>query len=193
MLENLKKYNIILASGSPRRKELLSGLEINFSIRLIEGINENYPQSLKDEEIPLYISRKKAEAYIPTMNENDLIITADTVVWHNGNIIGKPTNLDHAFQIIKELSDSVHSVITGVTLLSKTKTKSFYVVTDVVFDNLEDDEILYYVNKYKPLDKAGAYGIQELIGYIGVKSINGSYYNVMGLPVQRLYKELKEF
>lgn len=193
MLENLKKYNIILASGSPRRKELLSGLEINFSIRLIEGINEDYPQSLKDEEIPLYISRKKAEAYIPTMNENDLIITADTVVWHNGNIIGKPTNLDHAFQIIKELSDSVHSVITGVTLLSKTKTKSFYVVTDVVFDNLEDDEILYYVNKYKPLDKAGAYGIQELIGYIGVKSINGSYYNVMGLPVQRLYKELKEF
>lgn len=193
MLENLKKYNIILASGSPRRKELLSGLEINFSIRLIEGINENYPQSLKDEEIPLYISRKKAEAYIPTMNENDLIITADTVVWHNGNIIGKPTNLDHAFQIIKELSGSVHSVITGVTLLSKTKTKSFYVVTDVVFDNLEDDEILYYVNKYKPLDKAGAYGIQELIGYIGVKSINGSYYNVMGLPVQRLYKELKEF
>lgn len=193
MLENLKKYNIILASGSPRRKELLSGLEINFSIRLIEGINEDYPQSLKDEEIPLYISRKKAEAYIPTMNENDLIITADTVVWHNGNIIGKPTNLDHAFQIIKELSGSVHSVITGVTLLSKTKTKSFYVVTDVVFDNLEDDEILYYVNKYKPLDKAGAYGIQELIGYIGVKSINGSYYNVMGLPVQRLYKELKEF
>lgn len=193
MLENLRKYNIILASGSPRRKELLSGLEISFKVRIIEGINEDYPQSLKDEEIPLYISRKKAEAYIPTMNENDLIITADTVVLHNGKIIGKPTNIKNAFQIIKELSGSVHSVITGVTLLSRNKAKSFYTVTDVVFDNLEDDEISYYVNKYKPLDKAGAYGIQELIGYIGVKSINGSYYNVMGLPVQRLYKELKEF
>lgn len=193
MLENLDKYKIILASGSPRRRELLAGLELNFDVRLIDGIDESYPDSLGCKEIPVYISRKKAEAYIPSMSDNELIITADTIVWHDGEVLGKPKDTDDALRMIKSLSGVTHLVVTGVTVMNREKMTSFASVTEVTFDKLGDDEISYYVEHYKPFDKAGAYGIQELIGYIGVSSIKGSYFNVMGLPVQRLYRELKNF
>lgn len=193
MLENLNKYKIVLASGSPRRKELLAGLELNYEVRLISNIDESYPEGLSMEEIPVFISGKKADAYMPTMADDEMIITADTIVWHNGKVLGKPANVDEAYEMVHSLACSTHFVVTGVTILTKKKRHSFASVSEVTFDSLTDEEIRYYVEKYKPLDKAGAYGIQELIGYIGVSSINGSYFNVMGLPVQRLYKELKNF
>lgn len=193
MLENLNKYKIVLASGSPRRKELLAGLELNYEVRLISNIDESYPEGLSMEEIPVFISGKKADAYVPTMADDEMIITADTIVWHNGKVLGKPANVDEAYEMVRSLAGSTHFVVTGVTILTKKKRHSFASVSEVTFDSLTDEEIGYYVEKYKPLDKAGAYGIQELIGYIGVSSINGSYFNVMGLPVQRLYKELKNF
>lgn len=193
MLENLNKYKIVLASGSPRRKELLAGLELNYEVRLISNIDESYPEGLSMEEIPVFISGKKADAYMPTMADDEMIITADTIVWHNGKVLGKPANVDEAYEMVHSLAGSTHFVVTGVTILTKKKRHSFASVSEVTFDSLTDEEIRYYVEKYKPLDKAGAYGIQELIGYIGVSSINGSYFNVMGLPVQRLYKELKNF
>lgn len=193
MLENLDKYKIILASGSPRRRELLAGLELKYEVRLIDGIDESYPDGLGCEEIPVYISRRKAEAYVTSMADDELIITADTIVWHEGSVLGKPGSEDDAKRMIKKLSGATHLVITGVTVMTKEKSRSFASVTEVSFDSLTDDEIDYYVENYRPLDKAGAYGIQELIGYIGVSSIKGSYFNVMGLPVQRLYKELRKF
>lgn len=193
MLENLDKYKIILASGSPRRRELLAGLELKYEVRLIDGIDESYPDGLGCEEIPVYISRRKAEAYVTSMADDELIITADTIVWHEGSVLGKPGSEDDAKRMIKKLSGATHLVITGVTVMTKEKSHSFASVTEVSFDSLTDDEIDYYVEHYRPLDKAGAYGIQELIGYIGVSSIKGSYFNVMGLPVQRLYKELRKF
>lgn len=193
MLENLNKYKIVLASGSPRRKELLAGLELIYEVRLISNIDESYPEGLSMEEIPVFISGKKADAYVPTMADDEMIITADTIVWHNGKVLGKPANVDEAYEMVHSLAGSTHFVVTGVTILTKKKRHSFASVSEVTFDSLTDEEIRYYVEKYKPLDKAGAYGIQELIGYIGVSSINGSYFNVMGLPVQRLYKELKNF
>lgn len=193
MLENLDKYKIILASGSPRRRELLAGLELKYEVRLIDGIDESYPDGLGCEEIPVYISRRKAEAYVTSMADDELIITADTIVWHEGSVLGKPGSEDDAKRMIKKLSGATHLVITGVTVMTKEKSRSFASVTEVSFDSLTDDEIDYYVEHYRPLDKAGAYGIQELIGYIGVSSIKGSYFNVMGLPVQRLYKELRKF
>lgn len=193
MLENLKNYKIILASGSPRRRELLAGLELKYEVRLIDGIDESYPDNLECEEIPVHISRKKAEAYVASMADDELIITADTIVWHDGEVLGKPADAEDACRMIRSLSGATHLVATGVTLMTKEKTHSFSSVTEVTFDNLTDDEISYYVEHYRPMDKAGAYGIQELIGYIGVSSIKGSYFNVMGLPVQKLYRELKSF
>lgn len=189
----MKNYKYILASGSPRRKELLSGLELNFEIRLIDGIDESYPDGLRDEEIPQVISQKKAKAYLPTLAPNELLITADTVVCLDNKVLGKPADEQEAEQMLHELSGRTHQVITGVTLATRSKQHTFASISNVTFTNLSQEEIHHYVTHYRPLDKAGAYGIQEWIGYVGVERIEGSYFNVMGLPVQRLYTELKKF
>ena len=191
MLENLRKYHIILASNSPRRKELLAGLDIDYDVKVIPDIDESYPENLPGEEIPRYISRRKAEAYEQTMQPDDLIITADTIVWSEGKVLGKPRTEQEACDMLTSLSGKTHEVITGVTLMTEKEKRTFAVVSQVTFDTLSEAEIRYYVERYRPMDKAGAYGIQEWIGYIGVSSLSGSYFNVMGLPVQRLYKELK--
>ena len=187
----MKKYRLVLASNSPRRKELLAGLEVDYEVRVFTGIDESYPDGLSGEEIPQYISRKKAEAYEAIMQPDELIITADTIVWTDGKVLGKPKDEAEAKDMLRRLSGRTHQVITGVTLVTAGKKKTFATVSEVTFDELSDEEIAYYVAHYRPLDKAGAYGIQEWIGYVGVSSLNGSYFNVMGLPVQRLYKELK--
>ncbi len=193
MLDNLNKYKIILASGSPRRRELLEGLGLSFTVKCIDGIDESYPESLPAEETALFIAKKKSEAYKGLTDSGHLIITADTVVVCNDMVLGKPSNKNEAQKMLNMLSGKTHQVITGVTLATKEKTVSFSVSTDVRFTTLDKKEIEYYVDKYRPLDKAGAYGIQEWIGYVGVEYISGSYYNVMGLPIQRLYQELKKF
>lgn len=193
MLEHLKKYDILLASNSPRRRELLAGLDIEYAVTALPDVDESYPDILEGEEIPLYISREKAMAYRNSMKDNMLLITADTIVWFGGKVFGKPRDKEEAKEMLRELSGRSHTVITGVTLCTRKRKVSFAVSTRVSFAVLEEKEIDYYVEKYLPLDKAGAYGIQEWIGYIGVESIEGSYFNVMGLPVQRIYKELKKF
>ena len=191
MLDNLKKYNIILASGSPRRKELLEGLGVDFRVEVVNGIEETYPNDLPVAEIPVYLSRLKAHAY--QANANDLIITADTVVILNGKVIGKPHDEAEAKRMLSELSGNVHTVVTGVTVFTADRVESIGCSSEVEFAPLSDEEIDYYVENYRPLDKAGSYGIQEWIGYMGIKGIKGSFYNVMGLPVQRLYALLKTF
>ena len=209
---------IILASNSPRRRELLSGLGLDYEVRTLQGLDESYPEGLTMEEIPQYISRKKAAAY--TLGPDELLITADTIVWLEGEVLGKPADEEEARQMLRKLSGRTHQVVTGVTLshigqfdnstisqfhnfttsqLSNRKSSncqiihhSFSSVSQVTFAQLSEAEIDHYVTHYRPLDKAGAYGIQEWIGYIGVTSIEGSYFNVMGLPVQRLYSEMKK-
>lgn len=193
MLDNLKGRRVILASGSPRRRQLLGGLEIDFTVRLIDGIDETYPDGMVMAEIPQYISRRKAEAYVPTMTSDEIIITADTIVWADGEVLGKPHTPDEAVSMLRRLSGRTHQVVTGVTVLSADRRETFACVTDVTFDTLSEAEMQHYVADYKPLDKAGAYGIQEYIGYIGVTGISGSYFNVMGLPVQKLYRVLLTF
>ena len=193
MLTNLRKYRIVLGSNSPRRKELLSGLDLEFEVEVIPGIDESYPETLTAEEIPLHIARRKAEAYLEKMTDDELLITADTIVATYDRILGKPANREEAIEMLNYLSDHVHEVVTGVCLTTQEKSISFSVASAVSFAKLEEDDIIYYVDKYRPFDKAGSYGIQEWIGYIGVEAINGSFYNVMGLPVQRLYQELKKF
>lgn len=193
MLDNIRKYKVILASNSPRRKELLGGLDIDFCVRTLPGISEDYPESLDATDIPLYIARAKAEANRPTMAAGELVITADTVVVLGNEVLGKPANDGEARQMLRKLSGKTHQVITGVCLMTKDKQRSFAVKTDVTFKELADEEIEYYVSTYHPTDKAGAYGIQEWIGYVGVTWLNGSYFNVMGLPVQRIYQELQNF
>lgn len=190
---NLSTFKYILASGSPRRKELLSGLGLDFEVRLLTGIDESYPEDLTGREIARYISRRKAEAYKASMAADELIITADTIVYLDGQVLGKPESEADAKAMLHRLSGRTHEVITGVTLLTQTRQHTFDCVSKVTFSPLTDDEIAHYVATCKPLDKAGAYGIQEWIGYIGVERIEGSYFNVMGLPVQRLYRELKTF
>lgn len=192
MLDNLKKYNIILASNSPRRKELLSGLGISYEVKMISGIDETYLPHLKGSDIPEFISRIKAAAYKPYMAENDLVITADTIVYANNEVLGKPKDREDAVRMLKILSGKTHQVMTGVSITTKEFQKTFSSVSDVTFDYLSDEEIDYYIDQFKPYDKAGAYGIQEWIGFIGVSGIRGSYFNVMGLPVQKLYRELCE-
>ena len=191
VLDNLKKYRIILASNSPRRKELLGGLGIDYEVKVLPGIDESYPDSLKGEEIPVYIASEKAAAYRAVMQENDLIITADTIVYLDGEVLGKPCDAADAARMLRLLSGKTHQVITGVCITTQAFQKSFAAVTEVTFDTLSEEEIDYYVSKYAPMDKAGSYGIQEWIGFIGVTGMKGSYFNVMGLPVQRLYRELK--
>ena len=190
MLDNLKKFNIVLASNSPRRKELMSGLGVDYVVKTLPDVDESYPDTLQGEEIPAYISREKAEAYQSMIEPDELLITADTIVWMNGEVLGKPKDREDAIRRLRKLSGASHQVITGVCLTTKGWQNSFTVTTDVTFAVLSEEEIVYYVDKYSPMDKAGAYGVQEWIGFIGVESISGSYYNVMGLPVQKLYREL---
>lgn len=193
MLENLAAYRIILGSNSPRRRELLAGLDLSFDVHVIPGLEENYPDSLQPQEIPVFLSKQKAEAYLSTLEDQVLLITADTIVWNEMEVIGKPKDREDAIRMLRSLSGHEHQVVTGVCLTTTKKQETFSVVSSVRFASLTDEEIIYYVDKYKPFDKAGAYGIQEWIGYVGVESISGSFYNVMGLPVQRLYQELKRF
>ncbi len=191
MLDNLKKYKVILASASPRRRELLGGIDIDFVVRALPDVDESFPAELKGGDIPLYISKKKADAYRPVMADDELVITADTIVWLDGVALGKPTDEADARRMLRTMSGKAHSVFTGVTVTTKELQRCFVAQSDVTFATLTDEEIEYYVEKYRPMDKAGSYGVQEWIGYIGITGIVGSYFNVMGLPVQRLYNELK--
>ena len=193
MLDNLKNYHIILASNSPRRRELLGGLGIDYEVRVLSDIDESYPATLPVADIAEFIAAKKADAYRATMADNELIITADTVVICGNEVMGKPTDEDDACRMLRQLSGRVHHVTTGVCLTTSQQQRRFSVTTEVTFKQLSDEEISYYVTCYRPFDKAGAYGIQEWIGYIGCTGLNGSYYNVMGLPVQRIYQELLKF
>lgn len=192
MLDNLSKYKIILASASPRRHELLKGLDVTFEVRALPDVDESFPTELQGEEIPLYISKKKADAYRPMMSDDELVVTADTIVWLDGKALGKPQDGDEARRMLRNMSGKTHNVYTGVTITTKNVQHSFVACSNVTFATLTDEEIEYYITKYRPMDKAGAYGAQEWIGYIGMENIEGSYFNVMGLPVQRLYNELKK-
>lgn len=184
---------IILASNSPRRKELLAGLDIDFEVKVLPDIAEDYPAELPVDQVAEYIAVEKAEAYGELLKDNDdIVITADTIVVLGTEVLGKPHDDEDAKQMLHKLSDRTHQVITGVCISKHNTRRRFSVVTDVTFKKLTDDEIDYYVEHYHPLDKAGAYGIQEWIGYVGVTSLNGSYFNVMGLPVQRIYSELSK-
>ena len=201
------KYKIILASNSPRRRELLAGLDINFEVKVLNGIDESYPDDLDAYQVAEFIAQKKAEAYRSLLNEEEssaeenLILTADTVVIApaaneqndqegKGIILGKPKTADDAVRMLRMLSGKTHHVVTGVCLTTKEEQRHFSVTTEVSFKELTDWEINYYISHYRPFDKAGAYGIQEWIGYIGCTGLNGSYFNVMGLPVQRIYEEM---
>lgn len=188
----IKDYRIILGSNSPRRKELLAGLDLPFEVKVIPGLEEHYPEELPPEEIPVFLARQKAAAYLP-LPEGTLLVTADTIVWNRGEVTGKPKDRQDAIRMLSSLAGHEHHVITGVCLTTQERQKSFSSVSAVRFAPLSEEEITYYVDKYKPFDKAGAYGIQEWIGYVAVEGIEGSFYNVMGLPVQRLYRELESF
>ena len=192
-LRMVMNYKLILASNSPRRKELLSGLGMPFEVRVLQDIDETYPDDLPVNEVARYIAKEKADAYRRIIAPDELIITADTVVIVGDEILGKPVDEADAVRMLKLLSGRTHQVTTGVCLLTAEKESCFDVTTDVTFKALSDDEIHYYVNHYRPFDKADAYGIQEWIGYIGVTGLHGSYYNVMGLPVQRIYQELTKY
>jgi septum formation protein len=179
-----------LASQSPRRQELLRGLHLDFTINVID-VEESYPAGLVGVDIPMYLAEKKANAY--TIDNETLLITADTIVWHEGIVLGKPTDKADARRMLQKLSGKTHQVITGVCICTTAKRKVFHVISEVRFARLTDMEIEYYLENFKPYDKAGSYGVQEWIGYVGVEHINGSYFNVMGLPIQRLYNELKRW
>lgn len=193
MLENISQYHILLASNSPRRRELLGGLGVDYEVVSLPEIDESYPPTLQGVEIPTYIAARKAEAYSQWMKDDTLLITADTIVWLDGKVYGKPADAQEACKMLRELSGKTHTVITGMALTTCNKQRTFAVESYVTFAQLDEAEIEHYVSQYKPFDKAGAYGIQEWIGYIGVTALEGSYFNVMGLPVQRLYQELKQW
>lgn len=191
-LENLQKYEIILASQSPRRQQLLSDLGLQFKVESM-NVAEDFPNHLGMTEVPVYLAELKAWAFLPQLKKNQLVITADTIVWLDGQVLNKPVDYMDAWRMLSGLSGKKHQVVTGVCLLSSEKKVSFFVSTDVWFKELEDTEIRYYLDHYRPYDKAGAYGIQEWIGYIGIHHIEGSFFNVMGLPIQTLYEHLKTF
>lgn len=192
--EKLKNYEIILASKSPRRQQLLVGMDIDFKV-ITKDVNEIIPKDLSLKDVAPYLSKIKSEAFDldHQLPENYLLITADTVVIANNLILGKPKNHDDAIEMLKILSGNTHQVVTGVCLKSKEKTIQFSAISEVTFETLDETEINFYIDQYKPFDKAGAYGIQEWIGYVGIKKVNGSFYNVMGLPTQMLYNALKNF
>ncbi|MUP36370.1 Maf-like protein [Labilibaculum euxinus] len=192
MLNNLKDYQLILASQSPRRHQMLKELGLIFEIRTKE-VEEIYPEGLIPDQIPVYLAELKAKAFGADFKSNELVITADTIVCVDDWILGKPNDRDDAVKMLNALSDRSHQVISGVCLMSKDKKISFSTITNVHFKALSEEEIDYYIDNYKPFDKAGAYGIQEWIGFIGIDGIEGSYFNVVGLPIQRLYQELLKF
>lgn len=190
MLRNkLKKYILILASGSPRRQQFFKDLDLDFEIRLKE-IEEIYPPELKAHEITNYLAELKASAYEGELNPNEILITSDTIVWHNDKALGKPKDEQDAFEILKSLSNATHEVITSVCFKTNEKIEILHEITKVTFNELSEESIRYYLEKYKPYDKAGSYGIQEWIGFIGVSKIEGSYANVMGMPTDKVYKYL---
>ncbi|MBT8394815.1 MAG: septum formation protein Maf [Flavobacteriaceae bacterium] len=191
LIENLKNYNVILASGSPRRQEFFRGLGIDFEIKL-KPIEENYPGHLERQEISDYLAKLKSEPFHKELKDKDILITSDTIVWHQNEALGKPENSEQAFEMIKSMSGQTHEVITSICFTKKDFQKTVHDVTEVTFKDFTDEEIWYYVQTYNPLDKAGAYGIQEWIGQIGVTKLVGSYFNVMGLPVHLVYQTLKE-
>lgn len=193
MLENINKYKITLASKSPRRKELLGMLDVPFEIRVKDGIDESYPADMPAIEVAEYLSRLKGKAYVEDIMDNEMVITADTIVILDGKIYGKPKSEEDAVDMLMELQGRTHTVASGVCVATKDKIVSFTTTTEVTFAPLTREEATWYVGKYKPLDKAGAYGIQEWIGCAAVARIDGSFYNVMGLPVHQLYNTLKEF
>lgn len=192
MLRELNKRKIILASHSPRRQELLRELGLNFEV-VIRNWQEYYPHHLRGEEIAVYLAEEKAKFFLPDIKENEIVITADTIVWCNDKVLDKPSDKEDARRILREISDRTHEVITGVCILSATERTSFFSSTKVTFSELSDDEIEYYICNYNPYDKAGAYGIQEWIGIAACSHIEGSYFNVMGLPVEQVYHELQKF
>ena len=187
------KYKLVLGSASPRRRELMRGAGLEFSVRLADIDESHFPNFEDRGEVPMYLSKQKAEALKSTLTADELLITADTVVIIDNDILGKPTNREQAIKMLKRLSGNKNRVVTGVTLMTLDRCENFYVSTDVFFRDLDDSEIEYYVDTYQPYDKAGAYGIQEWIGYIGISKIDGSFYNVMGLPIQSIFTKLKEF
>jgi len=187
--ENLKKYKIILASGSPRRQQFFKDLDLDFEIRL-KDIEEIYPENLQGVEITNYLAELKANAFEGELKANEILVTSDTIVWHNSKALGKPKDYTDAFTILKTLSNETHEVITSVCFKTITKTDTIYEVTKVTFNELSDEAIHYYLEHYKPFDKAGAYGIQEWIGLIGISKIEGSYTNVVGLPTEKVYHYL---
>jgi septum formation protein len=192
MLNNLKDKKIILASNSPRRQELLRGLEVDFEIRL-SPVDEIVPHDLKAEYVAAYLSKLKSDAFGNQLGDNEILITSDTVVIENNHVLGKPKTEQEAFDMLKSLSGTTHKVMTAVTLRGKSKMITMEDETLVTFRFLEEDEIWHYINVYQPFDKAGAYGIQEWIGFMGVTKIEGSYFNVMGFPLHLIYEQLKKW
>ncbi len=192
LLKDFKKHKIILASKSPRRQYLLKELGLDFEVRSKE-VDEKFPENLKAQEIPLYLCRKKANAFQEELTDNTIVITADTIVWVENQVLNKPENFEDAVRMLQLLSGKMHEVFTGVCLKSKQKTETFYAVTKVYFKTLSQEEIEFYINNYHPYDKAGAYGAQEFIGYIAIDKIEGTYFNVMGLPLKELYEHLLNF
>lgn len=190
--EKLKGYNVILASGSPRRQQFLRELDINFEVRL-KDVEEIYPDTLKEAAITDYLAELKASALLDTLSEDDILITSDTIVWHDNKALGKPKDYDDAFHMIKSLSGNTHKVITSVAIKTINKSIIFNEVTKVTFNKLTDDEIKFYLDNYKPFDKAGSYGIQEWIGLVAISKIEGSYSNVVGMPVDKVYQHLINF
>lgn len=184
-----QQRHIILASGSPRRKDILHDLDIEFEIRLKE-VDESYPSNLKGKEISEYLAKLKASAFLEELNKNEILITADTIVWHQGKALGKPKDMDEAKEMLRSISGKMHEVISSVALTSKENQIIISDITKVFFKILSDSEINYYIKKYKPFDKAGGYGIQEWLGFIGINRIEGSYHNVVGFPVQKFYEAL---
>ena len=190
MLENLKKYKVILASNTPLRNDLLTELGVDYEVRTLPDVDESYPDTLQGADIPLNIAKEQADASRILLQPGGLMITADTIVWLDGRVLGKPKDREDALCMLRDMSGRTHEVFTGVCITTTEWQRSFAAQTEVRFAELSEEEITYYVDKFQPMDKAGAYGVQEWIGFIGVENISGSYYNIMGLPVQRLYKEL---
>lgn len=190
--EKLNKINIILASGSPRRQQFFKEMDLHYTIRLKE-IEEIYPEHLKAEEITNFLAELKASAFENELKENDVLITSDTIVWLNGKALGKPKDYNDAFKMLQQLANQTHEVITSVCLKSIYKTEVFHCVTKVTFANLSDEAIKYYLDNYKPFDKAGSYGIQDWIGLVGISKIEGSYTNVVGLPTEMLFQKLMNY
>ena len=191
-LDKINNYRLIIAARSPRRKQLMDELGLKFEV-IVRDYEEQYPEDLIGEEIALFLANGKAELFRRELNDNEIVITADTIVWCRQKVLGKPAGKEDAIKMIRELSGTTHEVITGVVLLSKKGEKAFCETTRVTFDKLTDNEIEYYIEKCRPFDKAGAYGIQEWIGIAGCSRVEGSYFNVVGLPAHRLYRELLDF